>query len=425
MANNRLNLSGISDSMKRWIYNHTTELVVAAFLLFQLTISIPNHIYGYVDVWYVLDYSYGFGTRLMIGSLLHLFLGYYISAQAARAFLTWSLVVLCLLIAILSGEAMRHAKTPERKRSTAFFIALYLASPASPAYLWTQENFGRLETWLLILAILIVFVYIKIKPFALRLVLFFALAFLALLTHQVYFFLFFPSLCVLLIAEWTKDTGNKRRIISTVVVFLLIFLSFLYLQFFSGIYYDDLSLLVNTLRAHTDFEVSEPTLLAEYFWTLKDHFVKNQLPELRERVRFGIITIVLLAPMWLCILKAKQLALKFSGSTASKYRIVLILLTDIAFVPVFALMTDYGRWFAALFTVQFLSFAAFAASEEELFGHVLDKIGETIGRYPLVFLAIILYCTLFEKFEGINFPEQVRAFYYKAYELKSLLLGVL
>ncbi len=409
--------------MKKWMNNHCIDLSVAAILLFQLFISVPKEIYGYVDVWYVLDYSYGFGTRLMIGSILHLFLGDYISGQVAAAFVTGSLAVLCILLSILAGECFRKAKTQNSRITVAFFVALYVASPASPAYLWTAENFGRLETWLFIIAILLVFVYLKVSSFVFRCFLYTLLAILALTIHQVYFFLFFPSLCVLLLAEWNKGKYEKKRIIWTLCVGFIVVIVFIYMQFCSGIYYDDLTMLTDELRKHTDMSVSEPTLLAEYFWTLRDHIIYNQLPELRERVRFGIITMFLLMPMWLCIFWIKREVFVSSCGARDRGTHILMILTDIAFIPVFAMMTDWGRWFAALFSVQFLSFTAFAGSGEDEFNNITDKAGEIIVKYLPAFLMIILYCSMFEKFEGINYVDQVREFYYRIYDIKTALLN--
>ncbi len=409
--------------MKKLMDKYCLDFSVAALLLFQLFISAPKEIYGYVDVWYVLDYSYGFGTRLMIGSILHLFLGDYISGQAAATFVKGSLVILCILLSMLAGECWRRAKTQNSKIAVAFFTALYIASPASPAYLWTGENFGRLETWLFIIAILLVFVYLKVSRFAVRCILYLILAILALTIHQVYFFLFFPSLCVLLLAEWKRGKYEKKIIVWTMCIGFMVALIFMYMQFFSGIYYDDLTVLIDELRRHTDMGVSEPTLLAEYFWTLKDHIIYNQLPELRERVRFGIITMFLLAPMWLCILWIKRIVLRSSSSKADRISRLLMFLTDVAFVPVFALMTDWGRWFAALFSVQFLSFAAFAGGGDDEFSNITDKVGAFIVKYLPMFLMIIFYCSIFEKFEGINYVDQVREFYYRVYNLKTSIFG--
>lgn len=75
-----------------------------------------------------------------------------------------------------------------------------------------------------------------------------------------------------------------------------------------------------------------------------------------------------------------------------------MLCTNIAYLPVFILMNDWGRWFSALFIVGFLDIMLLAGDEDE-------------G-----------VCYAFEKFEGLNFPEQVTDFYYTTYNLKNWLL---
>ena len=46
------------------------EVLIIAFLLYRLLITLNDTLCGYVSLWYALDYSYGFGSRLLIGTIL-------------------------------------------------------------------------------------------------------------------------------------------------------------------------------------------------------------------------------------------------------------------------------------------------------------------------------------------------------------------
>lgn len=45
-------------------------------------------------------------------------------------------------------------------------------------------------------------------------------------------------------------------------------------------------------------------------------------------------------------------------------------------------------------------------------------------KNPALYIFLILYISTFEKFEGLNFPDQVTAFYHTTYDIKCWLLGL-
>lgn len=402
---------------------YMVETVVMAYLIYMLYINVADRIYSYVNVWYVLDYSYGFGSRLMLGSLLHMFAGDFIDEKFVYHFIIAMLTVLCILLAILIGMVYRKIEHTDKRIGVLFLAALYLVSPAAPGYLWTDENMGRLDTYLFILAIVLALIYCKVKNVWVKYVLFVSIGVFAIAVHQVYFFLFFPALLVMMIQDmWNADLTGKQIILS-VGSAVIIGLVFMIMQFGSGIYYDDLAVLISDMSKTTNIAVSEAPLEAEYWWTIKDHIVKNQLPELPERIRFGILTVCMLVPLWGISLYIWIQAIKSQTKKINKFKYLLMLLTNIAYVPVFVLMTDWGRWFAAFFVVTFLNLMVLIYDGDKGIGHGVEKLSVAIKRYPMVFIILVLYIASFEKFEGINYLNQVQDFFYQTYDLKEFLLG--
>ena len=358
--------------VKNWVQTYMVELGVSAYLLYLLLITVPSGIYGWVTVWYALDYRYGFGSRLMLGSILHLFTGEYLSKQEAHNFLVGSLAVLCILVAIFSGMVYRKVQDKTIKNGVIFLTVLYLASPASPAYLWTGENIGRLETYLFISALVLTFIYFKVTNTALKYILFVAIGCFAISIHQIYFFLFFPSLLVMMIQDVWESHFKQKQIIYSVGAVCILSAFFLCMQFESGIYYDSADDIYNAVTQTTELYIDEAPIEMEYFWTIKEHFVKNQLPELHQRLRFGALTVVMLAPMWGIYLIIWLCAIK--NNKEQKYKYILMLLTNIAYIPVFALMTDWGRWFAAFFVVQFLNLMVLAYKDDKGIKKGIDTV---------------------------------------------------
>ena len=406
---------------KQFLQTYAVEIGTAVYLLYLLLTTVSPHIYGYVTVWYALDYSYGFGSRLMIGSILHIFTGEYISVAQAYHFVVAALVILCLMLAVFAGMIYRKAPDGSVKNAVLFLIVCYLASPASPAYLWTDENMGRLDTYLFINTLILAFVYLRVKNISVKYLLFLAIGIFTISVHQVYFFLFFPSLLIMLIQDMWESGFRKRQLFYSLGTACILGIVFLYMQFGSGIYYDDLDKLCSALRSSTNLEIGRAPLEAEYFWTISDHFFKNQLPELRTRVRFGVITAAMLAPVWGIYLAVWIRAIRYNK--AQKYKYILMLLTNTAYAPVFALMTDWGRWFAAFFIVQFLNLMVLCYVNDRGMQEGLTFLGNAVRKYPALYLLLLLYVNSFEKFEGINVLQQVQDFYYVVYSLKEMLLG--
>ena len=135
------------------------ELMVSMYLLYSLYINRAGAIYGYVNAWYVINYSYGFGSRLLIGSLISLLTGGFVTKVFAYNFVLVSLCAGCILLALVIGKVYKKMPDTRSKTAVLFLTVFYLMSPASPEYLWTGENMGRLETYLLLLTLVTVIVF--------------------------------------------------------------------------------------------------------------------------------------------------------------------------------------------------------------------------------------------------------------------------
>lgn len=403
------------------------EVIIIAYLLFKLLINRSLLINGYVSLWYAIDYSYGFGSRLLIGSILRkLSPDGFVEGDTAYAFVVIALIVLCVIVGLLLGKIYRkvRAYNSDASLAAAVLIILYLASPASPEYLWTDPNMGRLDTYLLINTLLLVFISFKVSNKYIRYALFVIIALVSILIHQVYFFLFFPSLLVIMICDlWKEGIGKKDKsyIVIPIVSAFIVFGMFCYMQFNSGIYYDDLDKLYNDLSSSTTVYIDKAPLQAEYFWSIKDHFIINMLPDTKERLRFTPLTIIMLAPMWLIYTRIWNMVVKSCEDKVLKWKYILIRLTNIAYIPVFILMNDYGRWFGALFTVMMLNMLVLLFNEDDKVVVAVTKCGAFFKRYPVLPLAIIMYVACLDKFQSLAWIQQVKDFFYSSYDLLAFL----
>lgn len=339
---------------------YSIELMVSMYLLYSLYINRAGAIYGYVNAWYVINYSYGFGSRLLIGSLVNLLTGGFVTNTFAYNFVLMALCAICILLSLVIGRVYKKMPDRQSKAAVLFLTVFYLMSPASPEYLWTAENMGRLDTYLLLLSLAAVVAFLAIKDRRIRHFVFAVLGCLCILIHQAYIFLFFPLMLVMMIEDIWSSGFKKGTVLGAILVSAVIGIAFMIMQFQSGIYYDDLELLMEELNAHADFLVDAGPMEAEYFWTIVENFTHNMVPEIPHHLKYGFMLVCMLSPVWVTYLWIWIHAIRCSDKKSEKVKYVLMLMTNIAFVPVFALMNDWGRWFAALFIVGFLELLVLA-----------------------------------------------------------------
>ena len=287
------------DKIRSILNKYSIEFMVGMFLLYSIYINRADDIYSYVNPWYVIDYSYGFGSRLLIGSIMHLICGDVVTNAAVYNFVVASLCILCIAVALFFGYIYRRIEDSDIRRAILFLIVFYIASPASPEYLWCAENMGRLDAYLFLITIVLAFIYFGVKKTYARYLLFTLFGITAILIHQVWFFLFFPFLLVIMLQDvnksgWDRDKG---KVICAVCSVLCISGAFLYMQLGSGIHYD-YETLMTRLGEHADFSVDRAAMEAEYFWTLKDHFYKNMMPEIPHHLKYGFMLVCMLIPIW-------------------------------------------------------------------------------------------------------------------------------
>ena len=124
--------------------------------------------------------------------------------------------------------------------------------------------------------LLIVLIALKIKNENIRYGLYLLIGLLAIATHQIYIFLFFPALFIILVYDLWNKKFSRKNIILFLGIIVILCAAFLYMQLFSGVYYTDLDSLMAELNRHADFQVDPGTMETEYFWEFKDHIIRKQ-----------------------------------------------------------------------------------------------------------------------------------------------------
>lgn len=412
----------MTEKIKYFFHTFYRELLFFILFAFTLLSTLPDELHGWNSGWYAMDYSLGFDSRLFIGSLLRLFYPNFLPASAVYTFVLLSLIFLLALLAYVLGYALRRFAGSVSETGLLVLIALYLLCPGSPAYLWSAENMGRFDMYLLLITLIAGIVYLHVHSATVCLVLYTVCGLVALSIHQGYFFTFFPLLLTLYILTVTSETKNNSRHLTAAFLCIgILGAAFLYFQFFSHIHAVTCEQLVAALRARTDLVLNESALRYEYFSGIAKSAQDLVLNQLGERIRYGIVTLLLLSPLaavygwfWFHLLKA-AFTLSHRQTPSGKkcsytnnlllLRHLPILLSQLLFLPAFILTIDWGRWFGAFLTVQALQIIFLAVKKDASTLSALEKLHTAIRKHPILFLCTALWLGNLHKFQATLLPD--------------------
>ena len=177
----------------------------------QLVLQMPDQVQEWQASSYVVNYSMGFSSRFMIGSILRLLAGSFVSAKEMYWFCFACYVILIVLCSALLNRF--YKSVPQTCRPAALFgIACFVACPGSIAALWGDTSFfGKLDYYGLILSLLGVIAFRKIRSVPLRYLCLTMCACFAISIYQGYVFLYYSILAVVIIEDWMRENTQENR----------------------------------------------------------------------------------------------------------------------------------------------------------------------------------------------------------------------
>lgn len=417
---------------------HYRTPLLFLLLAFGFLCTLPDELHGWNSGWYAMDYSLGLDSRLFIGSLLRLFYPDFLPASVVYAFTVLSILVLLALLSYVLGYALQCMEGMSGETGLMVLMALYLLSPGSPAYLWSTENMGRFDLFLLLVTLAAGIFCFHLRSVPVCLIVLTICGLIGLSIHQGYLFTFFPLLFTLFLltlvhTEAADRHPRKMRLYSIAALFCMGLLAavFFYFQFLSHIHVDTCEELTAILSSRTDLPLNESAFRYEYFSGVTQSIQELVFNELGERIRYGIVTLLLLSPLtvlygwfWKQVLKTSVGSgiRKKTGNSdrraiyPSPLFYLCILLSQLMFLPAFVLTIDWGRWFGAFLTVQVLQIVFLAAKKDAVVLSALETLSATVHRHPLLFLCAAVWLGNLRKFQATLLPD-APAFFASLYKL--------
>lgn len=356
--------------------------------MFELIILCPNikHLNPWTITYYFFSYQdLGFNSRFLIGSIFKLF-SEYISSKALYYCIFLILVGMNVFVSVTLGKVLRRSDK-DSLYGLKLFLFLFLASPVSLSFLFNFNNYGRLDTYLIIISV-IMLILIRRKWFRWLIPI---LCVIAIAIHQGYVLTYMPAIAVILLYECYKNKYKKENIALCAITYLLIFVSFIYFQFFlPELKLSSAESIIDFVSHRTDFALSKRVVIMEYFVT-PDDWLPAAFVFLKAFVfQYGACMLVATTPLIVIFVILWVGAYRKAKDKFAQFILCLCLASPIASLPIF-IGNDWDRWIPAIFLVQFSFVFYFLDSEFSCVENSAKKILEYCDDHLLLFIIAMLF----------------------------------
>lgn len=342
---------------------------------------------GYELSTYLLNYSDGFGSRLLVGSLMQFFFDGKVSYERI---MEWNEVIMLLnsLLTITFMTMVSNTFKEKKYKILCYvFMVMFFFLPSTTIYIGAY--IGRLDLYLLFTGLLCVFILNQKKGGILCYVFTVILCAAGILIHQGFLFTYFVPVFISLMWRILREDCSKKSVIKTVLVLLPLVVLFFYLQLFSHLKYTSLEETMAVCATRTEDDFSELMLKQEYFMSLKELMIDLGFSHFSNAFVDIIHTLLSLFPLWIVLGAFWILVFRFTKDKRRKIVYVFMQLCFLIYVPLFMFMIDYGRWYTALEISAMANLWIAIYNRDEAVEKALDKLYNFFSRYPgLVCLGI-------------------------------------
>lgn len=389
------------------------------FVIFMLLFIMnrPTRMVDWACAFSAMDYSMGCGSRLLIGSIYRLFYGEYLDFTIAYLYSAVGITIGIAVLSVVLGRLIRQVLSccPDYKNVIFGVVAAYVAAPFSISYNWNEQNFGRFDIYMMLIALLTLLVGLTLRNVYVKLVVITVLGVIGLAIHQGYAFLYYPmTLIVLCHDSFEGYRFHAGKFIGAFISGIVEVGASIYFQFFSSINFNSSAELLEVLKQRTNMELSQNALELEYFGGFEREQLSELIPEFYQNDApwsHSLIIVLLLAPILILYFLVWRDVFRYRRSNNIKllyFPYFYVALTHLCFVPMFLIQTDWGRNFAPLFAMPTFIFLYFLAQKDAATIYAFDKMKLRIKRHPWYFVITLIWLATFEGF-GARYPFQEQA----------------
>lgn len=388
--------------LKPFLIRNQYGILCFLLLFIHLLANRQQYVVAWAASSYGLHYGLGFASRFMVGSILKLLSGAYVSHNEANLFLLFHLTLLCGALSYCINFIIISSK---HSKLVIFLCLLYLLNPGGITAMWNYVNYGRLETYNLLYTLLSLIIFLKIKKVFLKYTLITILSLFNMAIYQGFVFLYYPAVFLIMIADCYQHKADKIRWALTLTNILLITASFFVFQFVSNIVFSNVNEMTYYLNENTSLKYNPEPLRLEYFSPFSKSYltVKESIISSYSYRQNTFLSILLISPVILSILSLWYFCLRKQNprsALSSPYLAAISAL--LLFLPQFIFNVDWGRWaiamtFYGFFATLYLYHMGFPQMQ-----NAFEKAESYLIKYPFFAIMLIGYIAILSRFGDIG-----------------------
>lgn len=371
--------------------NIKEKIFIFICLLFQLLLRTSTVEMMYEWRWrttpYALTYELGINSRFLVGTVISFFTDNLTAEMLYRIIIAAELILICF-ITFLLGKVLDKTEAKDRQ-TVIYLICVFLSCPANVCLIFSQNNFGVFDVYLLIItAVTLLLLRKKCLRWLIP-----VLCLACVLVHQIYVCAYMAIICVPLLYETVKSKFKKSTVLLTLTTYFLITVSFVYLQFFKEpLNFADENELISFLQTRTDIPLTTEMVKWEYFSSVGTIFREYFLGDgWQQNVMSGIVTLIILLPIYIFFVMFFKEAYRNTEKGSERFVLFVSPLTMLLIIPAFVIAKDYDRWFASVVLCQFSLIFYFYVSRQQGVVIALEKLREKITNHKIISILIIMY----------------------------------
>jgi len=383
--------------------NYTLILVIIAIYLYipyskNKTIDLPATLMTF-------SYSYGFISRGLLGSIIHLlakFLNTGVTADLIDTFSKIATFVFVLSLILFFRFVINIAthclsdKSLSEETSVNAILLVFLFSIGfgfSTFYL----GMGYFDIYMIMLTIVCTVLIISNRSLWAII----PLTAICVLIHQGYVFMYFNIVLVLLFYRTFINISSKNINKKSLVIFILSAITcsvlFIYFQFFSHIKAECKS---EEIYLYSKQILGTGRLYDQIIYQELFGQKYNRSHILSKYRQYLLVAIVFFSPYIFLLFKLWKRVI--SNATSKLHKLVYLIMPFgiITTLPLWIMHIDYGRWCYAVCFYEFIIILSLIAMKDKHFIIAFNNIAKSIQQKPVFVLFLFLYIKLIGAFKG-------------------------
>lgn len=396
------------------------ETVIFIVLQFQFLTGRALDLQSWSSAWCAMDYSMGMGSRFLIGSIYRLFYGDYLFETVAYKYVGIGIMLTITVLSIALGQLIRKALVSSLADRNAILgtAVIYVAAPFSIAYVWNEQNLGRLDVYMLLVVMFAVLAALWIHNVYVKMVVYTLLGVIGLAIHQGFAFLYYPVIVILMCYDvFRENKVHIRSLITAVISGLINVAVAVWFQFFSSVNFKTPEEMIAFLQQRTDLDISEYAIQLEYFGSMEyqwENVTKVFYEGSEAPFAHLFLILLILAPvlfLYGLVWKDVWRHLKEVGAKFYRTPYFYIALTHLCFVPMFVIHVDWGRHLAPLLAMPTFIFLFYLAKKDSAMVYAYGKMTQRIRKYPWYFVLSVVWIAMLDSFGARVFQPQADMLY--------------